>query len=92
VAQLGAGSRIAFDYLSRELVFGERPFSVLGKLFAASIKLYYGEAFHFGISTEPRARDPLCAFFDGPGLALAEHEPFGNKLAWGGLVLAVREG
>jgi hypothetical protein len=52
-------SRIAFDYLSRELVFGQRPFRVIGKLFSVTIKLYDGEAFHFGISTRPPARDPL---------------------------------
>lgn len=92
VEKLAPGSRIAFDYLSRELVSGERPFAVVGKLIQAAIKLYYGETFHFGISTQPPARDQVSAFFEGTGLALAEHEPFGKKVHFGGLVLAVRRG
>ena len=91
VEKLARGSRIAFDYLSRELVFGERPFFVIGKLFSGTIKLYYGEAFRFGISTRPPARDRVSTFFKGSGLALAEHERFGRKVPWGGLVLAVKE-
>ncbi len=89
--KLAPGSRIAFDYLSRELVFGERPIFMIGKLFSGTIKLYYGEAFHFGISTRPPARDHVSAFFKEAGLALAEHGPFGKKVPWGGLVLAVKE-
>jgi O-methyltransferase involved in polyketide biosynthesis len=90
VEELAPGSSIAFDYLSRELVFGKRPFTVIGKLFSGSIKLYYGEAFRFGISTRPPARNHVAALFKEAELALTEHEPFGGKLSWGGLVLVVR--
>ncbi len=91
VEKLAPGSQIAFDYLSRELVFGERSFSVIGNLFSGSIKLFYGETFQFGISTWPPAHDHLSAFFKETGLAIAEHEPFGKKVPWGGLALAVKE-
>ncbi len=90
VEKLAPGSRIAFDYLSRDLVFGEPPFLVIGKLFSGSIRLYYGEAFRFGISTRSPAHDRVSEFLKGSGLALAEHETFGNKVPWGGLVLAIK--
>ncbi len=92
VDKLAPGSRIAFDYLSHELVFGERPFFLLGKVFSGSMKLFYDEPFLFGISTRPPARERVSAFFEETELALAEWEPFGQKVPWGGLVLAVKEG
>ncbi len=92
VAQLASGSRIAFDYLSRELVLGERPFFVIGRLLTGSLRLYYGESIRFGISTRSPAHDHVSAFFKKTGLASAEHELFGKKGAFGGLVLAVKEG
>ena len=49
-----------------------------------------GESFHFGISTQPPARGHVSAFSEGTGLALAEYEPFGKQVPFGGLVLAVR--
>ena len=85
VAKLAPGSRIAFDYLSRELVFG-----ILGRLFVSTtLKLYYGEYFRFGISVRPPVRDCVSAFVEQTGLALAEHQVFGKKLLLGGLALAV---
>jgi methyltransferase (TIGR00027 family) len=88
VEKLAPGSRIAFDYFSRELVSG-----VVGRCLASStLKLFYGETFHFGISTRPPAREHVSTFFEGTGLALAEHELFGKKLHLGGLVLAVNQG
>jgi hypothetical protein len=88
VAKLAHGSRIAFDYFSRELVF-----SMLGRLFVSTtLKVYYGESFQFGISVRPPARDHVSAFVEQTGLALAEHEPFGRKLLLGGLALAVNNG
>ncbi len=84
VEKLAPGSRIAFDYLSRESLSGG-----VWKLLSAIIKLYYGESFQFGISTQRPARDQVSAFVEQTGLALAEHEPFGNKVPFGGLVLAV---
>jgi len=89
---LAPGSRIAFDYLSRELVDGAPPFGPIGKLMASSVKLYYGELFRFGISTWPTASDRLAAFFGGAQLVIAEHDRFGTKPApWGGVVLVRRD-
>ncbi len=64
---------------------------MVGKLLSATLRLYYGESFQFGISTKRPARDHVSAFFEGTGLALAEHEPVGKRVPWGGLVLAVKE-
>jgi methyltransferase (TIGR00027 family) len=87
--QLAPGSCIAFDYFSRELVRGERPFSVIGKIFSGTVKLYYGEQFKFGISTWPPGHGHVCALTKDAGLAITEHEVFGEEVAWGGFVLAV---
>ena len=87
VAQLAPGSRIAFDYFSRQLVFG-----LVGRVVLfLGIKLLYGESVQFGISTRPPPRDRVAAFLEGTGLALAEHELFGKRVLLGGLVLAVNE-
>lgn len=86
VQKLAPGSRIAFDYLSRELVF-----SRVGRLLRGMIKLYYREDIHFGISTRPPSRDQVAALLEGRALALAEHEQGGRWVVWGGLALAGRQ-
>ena len=87
------GSRIAFDFLSRELVHAEAPFEKLGKRIHRSMK-FYGERFLFGISTQAPARDHVHRLVTSQGLELAEYEPFGEeratKIPIGGLALAVR--
>jgi len=87
VEKLAPGSRIAFDYLSTEFLFG-----LVGRLLLLELKLFYGESMHFGISVQPPARDRVSEFLEGSGLALAEHEPFGKTLLLGGLALAVKRG
>ncbi len=80
VQKLAPGSRIAFDYFSRELMQ-----SALGKLFSATLWLQYGESLHFvGISMKRPSRDALSAFLESTGLALAEHESVGKRVPWYG--------
>ena len=93
VAQLAPGSRIAFDFMSRELVRAEAPFVWLGRYAKQGIK-FYREHWHFGISTLAPARDHVHRLVTSQGLELAEYEPLGEERArkapFGGLALAVR--
>ncbi len=93
VAQLAAGSRIAFDFMSRELVRAEAPFVWLGRAVKFGIT-FYNEHFLFGISTHAPARDHVQGLVTSQGLELAEFEPLGDdrdgNVPFGGLALAVR--
>ena len=92
VQKLAPGSRLAFDYLSRELVEGLPPFRAVGKLLTANLKLYYGEAMHFGLETRPQTHDPLQELLEGAGLSIAEHDRYGAFPApWGGVALLVKD-
>ena len=95
VAQLASGSRIAFDFVSRELARTEPPFVWLGRLMKYSMK-FYGERFIYGISTRAPARGQVDGVVTSQGLELAEYEPLGDdragKAPFGGLALAVRRG
>ena len=95
VAQLASGSRIAFDFLSRELARTEPPFVWLGRLIKYSVK-FYGERFIYGISTRAPVRGHVDRVVTSQGLELAEYEPVGDdragKAPFGGLALAVRRG
>jgi len=91
VARLAPGSRIAFDFLSRELVRHEAPFEKLGRRIQRSMR-YYDEPFINGISTQAPARDHVVELLTSRGLELAAYEPYGEERAGqtplGGLVLA----
>ncbi len=93
VAQLASGSRIAFDFMSRELVQAEPPYVWLGRYAKQGIK-FYKEHWYFGISTLAPARDHVDRLVTSQGLELAEYEPLGDdrdgKVPFGGLVLARR--
>ena len=93
VAQLASGSRIVFDFFSRELMRAEAPFRWYGKYMHQGLK-FYGEHFHFGISTHAPARDHVQQLLTSHGLELDEYEPLGEerggKAPFGGLALAVR--
>lgn len=95
VAGLAPGSRIAFDFLSREMVRAEPPFVLLGKYIQLGLK-FYDEHFLFGISTKAPARDQVHKLLTSNGLHLAEYEPFGeeraSKVPFGGLALAMNQG
>ncbi len=93
VAQLAAGSRIAFDFMSRELVRAEAPYVWLGRGAKFGIK-FYNEHWLFGISTLAPAREHVDRLVTSQGLDLTEFEPLGDdragKFPFGGLALAVR--
>ncbi len=94
VASLAPGSCIAFDFLSRELVFGRRPYLLLGNYAKYAMGAFYGESWHFGLSTAAPARQQVLDFFDGLGLEVETFEPLGRESARaapiGGVVLARR--
>ncbi len=91
VSTLPSGSRIAFDFFSREWLD-----TVAGKIFRWSIQVTYGEAFIFGFPVTPDFSGRLSAYLEAPGLALERDRPLplGNGgdagVPYGGLVLAVK--
>ncbi len=88
VEKLAPGSRIAFDYLSSEFLFGP-----LGQALLLNLKGFYGESMHFGIPTRKSPpRDSLVSFLRGTSLSVVDYAPFGKRVALGGLALAIREG
>lgn len=92
VAGLAPGSRIAFDYLSRELVFGRKPFVVMGNYAKYAMKAFYGESWLFGISTAAHAGERAREFIEARGLEFRSFEAFGGKAErgtpLGGLIVA----
>ena len=92
VAGLAPGSRIAFDSFCRELVFGRKPFVVLGSYTKYGMKAFYGESWHFGISTAAPARERAREFIQARGLELQNFEAFGGEAErgtpLGGLIVA----
>ncbi len=92
VAGLAPGSRIAFDFLSRELVFGRKPYAVMGTYMKYALKSFYGESMHFGISTAAPARQQVLDFFEGRGLEVENFESLGREAGRstpiGGLIVA----
>jgi methyltransferase (TIGR00027 family) len=95
VSQFASGSRIAFDYMSRELVQAEPPFVWLGRYAKHGMK-FYKESWHFGISTLAPARQNVDRLVTAQVLDLAAYEPLGDdragKTPFGGLALAVVRG
>ena len=92
VAGLAPGSRIAFDFLSRELVLCRRPFMVLGNYAKYAMKAFYGESWLFGISTAAPARERAREFIEVRGLEPRSFEAFGGEAErgspLGGLIVA----
>ena len=92
VAGLAPGSRIAFDFLSRELVLCRKPFVVLGNYTKYAMRAFYGESWLFGISTAAPAREHAREFIEARGLELRSYEAFGGEAErgspLGGLIVA----
>ena len=92
VAGLAPGSRLAIDFLSRELVFGRTPFVVLGSYAKYAMRAFYDESWHFGISTAAPARERAREFVEARGLELRSYEAFGGEAErgtpLGGLIVA----
>jgi methyltransferase (TIGR00027 family) len=89
VSNLPTGSRIAFDFLSREWLEETWP----GKLARLGVKVTYGEPFTFGLPVRPDFSGQLTNYLEKHGLALDCARPMGDerggKVPYGGLVLAV---
>jgi len=75
VARTAAGSGIAFDYFSREILDSRSPFMRYAR---AMIKLT-GEPWKFGIDNTPPVRDRVAAFLRANGLELEEQRNFGPE-------------
>ena len=92
VAGLAPESRIAFDFLSRELVLCRRPFVVMGNYTKYAMKAFYGESWLFGVSTAAPAREQAREFIEARGLELRGFEAFGGEAErgtpLGGLIVA----
>ncbi len=91
VSALPAGSRIAFDFLSREWMEENRA----GKAARCGIKVTYGEPWKFGFPVTPDFTGQLKNYLGEHGLVLERNRPMGDeeseKIPYGGLVLAVKK-
>ena len=89
-ATLAPGSRIAFDFLSREWLEGTST----GKAVRRSAKSTYGEPVVFGFPVTPDLSASLGEILEKHGLALDRARPMGDEgegeLPFGGLALAVK--
>ena len=74
VTSLPAGSGIAFDYFSSQLVNAEPPFEKRGRRMAKSTMRYYAEALRYGISTQQPARAAVERVLNDCGLQLGKFE------------------
>ena len=92
IAGLAPGSRIAFDFLSRELVLCRTPFVVLGNYTKYAMQAFYGESWLFGISTATPANERAREFIEARGLEFRSFEAFGGEAEHGsplgGLIVA----
>ncbi len=92
VAAFAPGSRLAFDFMSRELVFARKPYVAEGLYARYAAAVVYSESWHFGISTAPPARQHAEDLMESCGLELEDFETFGSetgrRIPIGGLVLA----
>lgn len=74
VADLPAGSEIAFDYFSRELINAEPPYEKLGARMMKQAIKYYDEELIYGIATRKPARDAVGKVVSDCGLQLVAFE------------------
>ncbi len=74
VAQLPAGSTLAFDYFARQLIDAEPPWRLLSKLTTASIAWFYGEHVVFGYDMQPPAREKMAGWLAENRLQLSDYE------------------
>ena len=92
VAGLAPGSRIAFDFFSREFVFARKPYVVMGSYAKHALKAFYGENMHFGISTAAPACERAREFIEPRGLELQSYAALGGEAErgtpFGGLIMA----
>jgi len=82
VAGLAPGSRIAFDYFSREFINGEGRYRMLAAYAKFAIKLTYNEQFIFGVPMQPIANDAIAEFVFANGLAMDRFDMVGEDGGW----------
>ena len=75
IARTAAGSVVAFDYFSAELIDSRTLFM----RYARAVINATGEPWHFGIDNTPLARERVAAFLESCGLKLEEKRNFGPE-------------
>jgi methyltransferase (TIGR00027 family) len=75
VAQTAAGSRIAFDYVSSQLIESRSPLM----RYARAMLAISGEPWKFGLDNTPPVRARVAEFVANVGLALEEQRNFGAE-------------
>lgn len=92
IAGTAAGSAVAFDYVSTELIESGSLFM----RYAKAVIALTGEPWKFGIDNTPPARERVAAFLESCGLSLEEQRDFGpetdRKRALAGFATAVVPG
>src|SRR5262249_32635123 len=89
IAGTAAGSLVAFDYFSAEIIESRSLFM----RYARAVVRLTGEPFKFGIDNTPPARERVAEFLEPCGLTLEEQRNFGpetdRKRAMAGVATAV---
>jgi methyltransferase (TIGR00027 family) len=75
IAGTARGSRVAFDYLSSQLIDGTSLYMRYTRATLSAV----GEPWHFGIDSTPPVRPRVAAFVAACGLTLEEQRNFGQE-------------
>jgi methyltransferase (TIGR00027 family) len=75
IASTGAGSIVAFDYLSTEMIETRSLFMRYARITINAT----GEPWRFGIDNTPPVRDRVAALVESCGLSLEEQRNFGQE-------------
>ena len=78
IASTAAGSIVAFDYFSAELIESNSFFM----RYARAVMRRTGEPWHFGIDNTPPARQRAVEFLERCGLVMEEQRNFGPETKW----------
>ena len=78
MAGTAAGTIVAFDYFSAELIESNSFFM----RYARAVMRKTGEPWHFGIDNTPPARQRAAEFLERCGLVLEEQRNFGPETKW----------
>jgi methyltransferase (TIGR00027 family) len=91
-SMLHPGSVIAFDYLPEELVQARPPWRLVGRLIPIAMKITYGEAFRFGVPTQPSAEIALEHWLAERKLKLLDWDHAGQPTLYGVCLVARARG
>jgi O-methyltransferase involved in polyketide biosynthesis len=75
IAHTAAGSVVAFDYFSAEIIASHSPFM----RYARAATKFAGEPLTFGIDNAPPAKEGVADYIGAFGLSLEEHRNFGTE-------------